>query len=207
MRNILNIKVNSICNCTCYENINDGSQSIIIRYERNNFSSPEIVIEDEPTPLEVVGKVATFNFPLSLLVPFQSTKFKFVDGSYNGTEFSIYRNYESIPNKYYTLKLVRTGQYSFSLDCMPLSDLGIGDGLMIDEDGNLSLESESEKLISLDVTTENDLVTNVGFNYEKTTVDEYGREKTEIITTDYEIAYDANDKVIKFGDIEVNWRE
>ena len=156
MKNILNIDINTTGNCTCFENIDDASNKIILRFKRNNPINPKIKIivgyNDENSteyPLAFVDGIAIYELSVSLFNESTLARFQFLDDDYTGAVFSISC---LIPNKealYKTLILFKVSEYSYvarMITTVDLSMLEYDDDDFIIEDGTLSIKKGTEKM-------------------------------------------------------------
>ena len=196
MKNILNIKVNSKCDCTCHENIDNGTNRILVRYERENPINPKIVVNSEEHDLEFVNGVAIYELQLPGANEEQkSIEFKFIDDDYDGHKFFIGCNQWRGNLAFYTAKLVRVSTYSFRIDMVQIVDMStmkVGSGLTISDNGEIEIEEKEVESITAK-KNENDQVTLIGINY------------TDGTSSINQCVYDNDGNLVLFGDIEINW--
>lgn len=195
MKNILNIEVNTICTCNCYENIYNGEDQILIRFERDNPINPKIQIKfgenpEETYDINFINGVGIYEINLKSFMNGIMT-FKFTDDDYDGSIFTINHQYRT-SSRNRTLVLDKINDYSYKtkyLSTIKASSVGIGDDFEVDENGEL----KTKKVTSIKVTKSNDIVSNVTFEYD---------DKTE---SSNKCIYGVDNNLIKFGDVPIYW--
>lgn len=199
MKNILNIEVNAICNCSCFENIGTDTNEIIVRYKRENPINPKIKVIVGSTSteysLEFTDGIAIFNIDLNLFLEYVDIKFQFLDDGYEGIIFQL-RCADYSPNTWYkTLQLFRvTDSYYVArmVSTIDLSDAGIGDGLEIDDDGNLTVTT-TPNVTQITAESTGETITKVTIAYDDET------------SNTYSCTYDDNGRLTKFGNIPITY--
>ena len=212
MKNILNIELNWGCNCSCFENIDDNTNRVIIRFIRDYFSGSTIECNGVQHSLQNVDDAMVFVMDESYFQSAGTITFRYLGSGYEGQTFTIECPKDCPADDdsliYKTLKITRTGTYSFVAEWITIvdfSEVSLGEGLKI-EDGKLTLENNAT-LKSINVTENSEkLITSVTLNYKQDSKSEESEEsEEELIEKTYSISYDDNRNITKFGDIDVSW--
>ena len=221
MKNIINVQYNSNnIEFLCLENIENGTDSIILRIKSN--VDPVIVNEEE---YEVIDGVATVNLNLS-----EITEQTFTVTIFESSITIYFYNFNTVIPivlsnvRWRTMRVNYVNDTLFHVNliaAVTTTDIGVGDGFTLNDYGDLEIDVSDGIIINDDgalevditddfefdedgklslksvesiyVTESNDLVSNVSIEY------------TDGSTNSYNCTYDANKKLTRFGNIPITW--
>ena len=213
MRNIVTFDVRGECNCVFVSNVFDwSSENIILTFEADSYTSPKIEVEFgvggniETHDLTVENGLAIYDFPLTNFDKSPFIYIRYLDGEKVGTWFrfnctqggtipnnhtcKVLKNGETIFNVYYVVIYNISSNMTYNKDDFIIKNITTTTDTETTETAGDTSELSIKDVKSIIVqTTTAGTITDVGFVYEDNT----GK--------NYEVAFNADGKLAKFGDI------
>lgn len=219
MKNTVMIDVHGQCTCNCVSNVYDYiSENIRITFAADSYDSPQIEVEFEvggdieTHDLEIENGLAVYDFPLTNFDKSPFINFRYLDGEKVGTWFTLRCTQGgTVPNNH-TLRVFKSGDTNFIANYVVIYDFSSAmtyndeDFIIKELSATTSAAVKSEpvsvknELSIKDVksiivqATAAGVPTDIGFIYEDNT----GK--------NYEVAFNADGKLAKFGDITIDWQ-
>lgn len=204
------------------ENIDSGSDSIIIRYYIESPSTPKISVNGALYDLTATGHGNLYQKQLDLSIVDETNfyiDFFLINGGASYAQYKlVFYDFDDEGNFHINLwqkrlQVFQTGNtsvfHAYIIALVETETTTIGDGLTVTQqselkvntgagltttpDGKVASIQALKNVDTIDVTESGDLISSITINYDDET------------SNTYACSYDANDNLISFGGVTINW--